>query len=154
MPGDQTSTLDSCVVCSNSDEWKPICVLTDHNYSLPIVKPESVCGHSVSHNVGYCALDTGVNCNVHWRFSFLVLFPSFCRGSPGFFPRRMKVRQYLLVTQNCCHGTLYIWGQHSFDTSSWLHFIFTGETPVKLEVNMIEAPSASTALVCLLTPSP
>ena len=70
---------------------------------------------------------------------------------------RMKVRQYRLVTQKLLSWyfvTLYIWGQHSFDTSSWLHFIFTGETPVKLEVNVIEAPSTATALVCLLTPSP
>ena len=49
MPGDQTSTLDSCVVCNNPDEWKPICVLTDHNYSLPIVKLLSQCAVTLCH---------------------------------------------------------------------------------------------------------
>ena len=49
MPGDQTSTLDSCVVCSNPDEWKPICVLTDHNYSLPIVKLLRQCVVTLCH---------------------------------------------------------------------------------------------------------
>ena len=98
MPGDQTSTLDSCVLCSNTDEWKPICVLTDHNYSLPIVTIESVCGHSVSHNVCYCAVDTGresiAMCNGDSP-------PCFCFLHFAGDPLDMKIRQYLLVPKYC-----------------------------------------------------
>ena len=155
MPGDQTWTLD----CNNPDEWKPICVLTDHNYSLPIVKLLSQCVVTLCHIM--CVIVQWTRGGSQLQCALAILFlgsVSFIlQGIPWILPKKNESQTISFGHPKLLSWyfvTLYIWGQHSFDTSSWLHFIFTGETPVKLEVNMIEAPSASPALVCLLTPSP